>query len=190
VTIAGKRVLAFGRMASVLEPLLAELRGLGLKVEGSIQAETVAESFDARDFDLLVFGSGMVGPLTDRLKAEFQERNPELGAVETFAPVAVKQIVAALEGKPGDRWLRDFAVERDGGSLVVEGRIREACRARIELFSFGTALETTLAGEWQADEGAFERRVAPGDAAMLMLTVNDEEFHVYRITDGRIMNRN
>ncbi|MCH1932446.1 hypothetical protein L9G16_20070, partial [Shewanella sp. A25] len=63
--------------------------------------EQAAERFDAGAFDLIAFGRGLLGPVSERLKREFAHRNPKVRFLDTYAPLAVRQIVAALAGTDG-----------------------------------------------------------------------------------------
>jgi N-hydroxyarylamine O-acetyltransferase len=97
VRAAGARVLVLGRSPEVLETVMQDLAELGVAVRGSIEAERAAEQFDARDFDLIAFGGGLIGPLSERLKQKFLRQNPQIRLLDTFAPRAVREIVAALD---------------------------------------------------------------------------------------------
>jgi N-hydroxyarylamine O-acetyltransferase len=94
------RVLVLGRAPEVLQTVMQELAELGLTVAGSTEPERAAEQFDARDFDLIAFGRGLLGPLSERLKRDFERQNPHIRLLDTFAPAAVRQIALALAGAP------------------------------------------------------------------------------------------
>jgi N-hydroxyarylamine O-acetyltransferase len=94
----GARVLVLGRSSEVLETVMQELADAGCAVQGSIDAEHAAAQFDARDFELIAFGGGLRGPLSERLKQAFERQNPKVRLLDTFAPLAAWQIVSALEG--------------------------------------------------------------------------------------------
>ena len=96
--IAGRRVLVLGRSPEVLETLMQALADLGLRVEGSIDAERAPEQFDARAFDLIAFGGGLRGPVAERLKSAFTEQSREVRFLDTWAPRAAREIAAALAG--------------------------------------------------------------------------------------------
>ncbi|WP_027948157.1 arylamine N-acetyltransferase family protein [Litchfieldella anticariensis] len=97
--LEGSRVLVLGRMPEVLETVTRELAELGVAVQGTTEAESATERFDAAQFDLIAFGRGLVGPLSERLRQGFAQQNPSVRFLDTFAPQAVGQIVTALEGK-------------------------------------------------------------------------------------------
>jgi N-hydroxyarylamine O-acetyltransferase len=67
---------------SVVEPLL----DAGVDAQGSTQPEKASRRFDARQFDLIAFGRGVLGPLSDRLKREFAAQNPGIRFVDVIAP--------------------------------------------------------------------------------------------------------
>lgn len=98
-TVAGARVLVLGRSPEVLETVTQELAALGVAVQGSTEAERAAGRFDAGEFDLIAFGGGLVGPVSERLKRDFARQNPRVRFLDTYAPLAVRQIVDALEGR-------------------------------------------------------------------------------------------
>ena len=98
VQAAGARILVIGRSPEVLEIVIQDLAEVGVDVQGSTEAERAAERFDARDFDLIAFGGGLIGPLSERLGQHFQRRNPQVRLLDTFAPRAVQDILAALDG--------------------------------------------------------------------------------------------
>jgi N-hydroxyarylamine O-acetyltransferase len=92
------RVLVLGRSQAVLETVTQELAELGVRVTGSTEPERAALQFDAREFDLIAFGRGLTLPLSERLGQDFTRRNPWVRLLHTFAPLAVRQIVGALDG--------------------------------------------------------------------------------------------
>lgn len=101
-SVAGARVLVLGRSPEVLETVMQELAALGVAVQGSTEAEHAADRFDAGEFDLIAFGRGLVGPVSERLRRDFARRNPRVRFLDAHAPLAVRQIVDALEGgEPG-----------------------------------------------------------------------------------------
>jgi N-hydroxyarylamine O-acetyltransferase len=95
---ADARVLILGRVPEVLETVMQEVADAGCIVQGSVDAEHAAERFDARNFDLIAFGGGLAGPPSERLKQAFVRQNPQVRLLDTFAPLAASQIVAALDG--------------------------------------------------------------------------------------------
>ena len=181
------RVLVLGRLPGILEDVTQQLVARGVSARGSIDAEHAADQFDAKDFDLISFGGGVVGPLNERLRLEFTRQNSEVQFLDVFAPVAVKQIVAALEGpdKPL-QYVADFHVAEDGLDYVVTATILQPCAVRIEVHQTLEAPLPRVKGVEQsaAAPGPFERRI---DARyrihghMLLMMLNDDECCLHRM---------
>lgn len=186
------RVLVLGRMPTVLDDIVRQLEAAGIEGQGTTNAERAAELFDARDFDLVAFGSGLVGPVSDNLRLELSYRNPAIRFVETFAPVAVKQIASAVNGRR-TRHAIGFRVFSDGDGYRAQAVMLETNPVRVEVHHLsGGQLTTHVVDERVAAPGPYELLLGPehrADGWMLMLILKDEEFHIYRMSDGRIMNR-
>jgi N-hydroxyarylamine O-acetyltransferase len=99
IDLGGKRVLVLGRVPEVMEAVVEELTALGLAVEGSTAPEQATEDFDARNFDLIAFGGGVLGPLREDLRRRFAVQNPRVDFLDTYAPRAAWQIAEALKGR-------------------------------------------------------------------------------------------
>lgn len=95
---AGGRVLLLGRSPEVMEAVLQELEDAGIRAAGSTAPERALEEFDVSQYALVALGGGLKGALGDSLKAAFAERNPALAFLDTRAPVAVREIIDALNG--------------------------------------------------------------------------------------------
>lgn len=96
-----QRVLVLGRSQKVLDAVLWELAALGLAVEGSIRPDAAARDFDPAAFDLVAIGGGVDAGTRVAVKRAFADRNPEIRLLDAFAPVAVRQILATLDGSDG-----------------------------------------------------------------------------------------
>jgi len=184
---SANRVLVLGRMPEVLEDVTQQLAARGMSARGSIDAEHAAEQFDAKDFDLISFGGGVVGPLNERLRLEFARQNSHVQFLDVFAPVAVKQIVSALGGPDRPlRYVTDFRVAEDGLDYVLTATILQPCTVRIEVHE---TLEAPLprvkvVDESAAAQGAFERRIDAHfriHGYMILMLLNDDEFCLHRI---------
>lgn len=93
------RVLVLGRSPEVLEAVLRELAEVGTAATGSTRPERAAEEFDAASFDLVAIGRGVEAATRAAIRSAFLRRNPSILLRDTFAPWAVSQITAALEGR-------------------------------------------------------------------------------------------
>lgn len=96
-SLSGTRVLVLGRSEPVLESVLAELTALGIDARGTTEPEKAATQYDARDYDLIALGRGLLGEAGGSLKAHFRERNSNVRFLDTYAPFAAHEIVSALE---------------------------------------------------------------------------------------------
>ena len=181
------RVLVLGRLPDVMQDVTQQLVARGVSARGSIDAEHAAEEFDAKDFDLISFGGGVVGPLNERLRLEFTRQNSQVQFLDVFAPVAVKQIVSALASpdKPL-RYVADFNVAEDGLDYVMTATILQPCEVRIEVHqTLEAPLPRVLVVEQSAAApGPFERRIDAHyriHGHMLLMMLNDDEYCLYRM---------
>jgi hypothetical protein len=180
-------VLVVGKSSAVQEKLSAPLAALGTLARFSIDFEHAAELFDARDFDLIVFGYGIVGPASARLRREFGRRNPSVSFLEAFAPVAIRQIAAELErgGKSQDL-VSDFRVIAKGSDLLLQATLLRPCTVRIEVHREPGAPPPAvdLVAERAAPAGGLEQRIDAAQGTlghMLVMTVDDKEFFLFRM---------
>jgi DNA-binding response OmpR family regulator len=94
-------VLLIGRDAGVLEAVKGGLVSRGVAADGTTDAERASINFDARNFALVALGGGLSNSLRETLKRDFRRQNPDVILLDTFAPVAVQHITAALRSKGG-----------------------------------------------------------------------------------------
>ncbi len=97
--VVGARVLVLGRSPEVMETVLDELNELGIAAQGSTDPESAPATYDASAFDLIALGGGLSGAPGKQLKAQFARQHPEAQFLDTSAPRAVREIVAALSGE-------------------------------------------------------------------------------------------
>jgi N-hydroxyarylamine O-acetyltransferase len=90
------RILVIGKSSQTLDIVLQELRDAGLDAAGTADLEAAAD-YDARDYDLIALGGGLLGAPGDPLRAAFKSRNPEIRLLDVHAPTAAHRIIAALE---------------------------------------------------------------------------------------------
>jgi hypothetical protein len=184
---SANRVLVLGRLPESLQDFMQQLVARGVAAQGSIDAEHAADQFDAQDFDLISFGGGVIGALNERLRSEFGQQNSQVQFLDVFAPVAVNQIISALEGPDKPRkFVADFNVAEDGLDYVVKAMILQPCTVRIEVHQTLQAPlpRVQVIEESAALPGPFERRI---DARyrihghMLLMTLNDDEYCLHRM---------
>jgi hypothetical protein len=170
-----------------MQDVTQQLVACGVSARGAIDAEHAADQFDAKDFDLISFGGGVVGPLNERLRREFTRQSSQVQFLDVFAPVAVKQIISALAGpdKPL-KYVADFHVREDGSDFVLTATILQPCEVRIEVHQ---TLEAPLprvkvVEASTAAPGRFERRIDAHyriHGHMLVMMLNDEECCLHRM---------
>lgn len=184
--IKGRRVLVIGLDPAVNRRVVRPLQDLGIAAEGYTQPERAAEQFNARDFELIVFGRGVLGPLSEKLKRRFSKQNPGIAFVDAIHPVAVKQTLAALAHDPSrPRFVRDFRV----ANQTAEARILARCKLTLTIYRAAPdrgVLAEVLASV-EAEPGVFEQRIEAdhlADANSLLLTANGEEYHLHPFLGG------
>lgn len=180
--MAGMRTLVLGRSPEVNRSVVEPLLEAGIDAQGSTRPEDASDLFDARDFDLIAFGRGLLGPLSDRLKREFTARNPGIRFVDVFGPVAVKQILAALAPHPVT-FVRDVTTARGEQADRVTAIVLAGCHLTLTLYR---AVDGQPAAELLAEEdvtpGHYEWTGAAGtfdDANALVLIANEAEYHLH-----------
>ena len=182
-----KQVLILGRSPEVQKNLRQPLLALGVSAQFSTEAERAAELFDAHDFDLIVFGYGIVGPVSERLRREFTRQDPNAAFLEAFAPVAIKQIAADLErsGK-SQPYVTDFGVVDVGPDLLLRATILQPCAVRVEIYRAPGAPPPAidLIDQSEARPGAFERRIEAAyrtHGYIIVMTLDEKEFLLFRM---------
>lgn len=184
---SANRVLVLGRPPDVLVGVVEQLTARGLSVQGSTDAQYAADLFDARHFDLISFGSAVSGSLNESLRHEFARQNPHVRFLDTFAPIAVKQICSALNGgSTQQQYVARSRVAEEGLDYLLKAIILKPCAVRIEVYrSFGAPPPSVeVVDQSTAAAGFFERRI---DARyrthghMLLMTLNDDEYCLHRM---------
>jgi hypothetical protein len=186
-----KRTLVIGRSPEVNRSVVEPLLDAGIDVQGSTQPENASRLFDARHFDLIAFGRGVPDPLGDRLKREFEAQNPGIRFVDVFAPVAVKQILAALARDPlSPEFIRDITTVRSDMADRVSAAILASCHVTLTVYRVvdGELVPELLAGkdvtpghyEWTGAAGAFD------DANTLVVTADESEYHILAFSGRNI----
>jgi N-hydroxyarylamine O-acetyltransferase len=92
------RILVLGRSQNAIDTVLHGLAQLGHAAQGSSRPEQAAADFDPAAFDLVAIGGSVDGATRAAVKQAFAARHPSIRLVDVQAPVAVRQILAALAG--------------------------------------------------------------------------------------------
>ena len=182
--LQGRQVLVIGLSPAANQSVVQPLRDLGINARGFTRPEQAGARFDAAAFELIAFGRGALGPVSDRLKRDFSEQNPHIRFVDVIQPVAFGQILAALAHDPHTpRFVSDFEVFREGGHDFAGARILAPCR--IVLTIYRLARVRNLVGEVlpgiDVSPGPFRQRIDSrlSDANSLLLVADEEEYHLH-----------
>jgi hypothetical protein len=185
--LSSNRVLVLGRPPDALQDVMEQLAASGVSVQASTDAQYAADLFDAGDFDLISFGSAVSGSLNERLRYEFSRQNPRVRFIDALAPIAAKQIVAALKGgSKQQQYIARSRVVEDGLDYLLKAIILKPCMVRIQVCrSFGAPppsvelveLSTAIAGFFERRIDARHRR----HGHMLLITLNDDEYCLHRM---------
>jgi hypothetical protein len=165
---------------SVVEPLVAR----GVDAQGFTRPHEAIDRFDARDFDLIVFGRGVLGPLSERLKRAFTAENPGVRFIDVIAPLAVEQTLAALAHDPRvPQFVSDVEVFTDSRAVRVTSTILAPCLLAFSVFRAEDGkLATEELGETRAEPGPFSW-TGPASclesANSLLLTAAGTEYHLH-----------
>ena len=178
------RTLVLGRSPEVNRSVVEPLLGAGIDVQGSAEPEEASRRFDARQFDLIAFGRGILGSLSDRLKSEFTAQNPGIRFVDVIAPVAVKQILAALAHDPeSPRFIRDISTMRSEVADRVSATILASCHVTLTVYRVvGAKLVSEILAEEDVPPGHYEWTGAAGtfdDANSLAVIADECEYHIH-----------
>ncbi|WP_207389163.1 arylamine N-acetyltransferase family protein [Marinobacter halodurans] len=84
-----------------MQTVLDELKAAHVDAEGTTSPEAAPDNYDARDFDFIALGRGLLGQAGEALKARFRERHPAVQFVDTYAPFAAHQIIEVMNTRPG-----------------------------------------------------------------------------------------
>jgi AhpD family alkylhydroperoxidase len=169
---------------SVVEPLLEH----GVNAQGFTRPQEATDCFDARDFDLIVFGRGVLGPTSERLKTAFIADNPDVRFVDVIAPIAVGQTLAALAKDPRTpQFISHLEVSTEGGAIKVTATILVPCALTFTVYRSETerlAVETVH--ETNVEVGPFSWTGSARDlplADCLLVTAAGVEYHLHPFLD-------
>lgn len=183
------RVLVLGLSPEVNRSVVEPLVKNGVDAQGFTRPEEASSNFDARDFELIVFGRGVLGPLSDRLKREFATQNPDIRFVDAIAPVAVEQTLAALAHDPrAPLFVTDLAVLQEDAAIRVTATVLAPCHLTLTLFRVvDEALTSEQLSNARFDPGPFLwTGAASGFRGVnsLLVTADGTEYHLYPFVSG------
>ena len=179
----GQGALVIGLSPVTNEEVVTSLRDLGIDAVGCTEPDTAAERYNARQFTVIAFGRGALGPRADRLKQAFSDQDPSVRFVDAFGPIAVAQVTAALRRQPGSPVLVDnltFAPDGHGGR--IQATVLAPCHITMTLYrqpNHGPLEETCLL-DVEVTEGLMICPVTDAElseAYSLVVVASGEEFH-------------
>ncbi len=179
-------ILVIGKSPETLERILAGLRAKGIAALGTTEIENASVDFNAKDLALVAFGGGVDPPVRERLKSEFKRKNPDVILLDTFAPVAIRHIAAALRGDLVKReFTSRFEITEHEGSYIVRLDVMKECDVRVEVYHLRDTLHAETIVERRVSSGPFEtrideRKISKG-LTMILVTLGESEFYMRRI---------
>jgi hypothetical protein len=179
-------ILVIGKNSEVLENVKADLRTKEIVAHGTTDAEKASVNFNAKDLALVAFGGGVDIPVRERLKSEFKQQNPDVILLDTFAPVAVQQIAAALRGDLDKReFAGHFEITEHEGAYMVRLDVMKECDVRVEVYHAREKLHAETIVEQHVSSGPFETIIDEGKMSgglnMILVTLGGSEFYFHRI---------
>ena len=180
------KVLVIGRNRETLEKVKTGLRVKGIVAHGTIEIEKASVEFDAKDFALVAFGGGVDAPIREKLKSAFKKQNPGVILLDTFAPIAVPHIAAALRGDlDRPEFASRFEVTEHERAYLVRLDVTKACDVRVEVHHLGETLQAEMLVERHIASGPFEARIdeskVHSGVNIILVTLGGREFYFRRI---------
>lgn len=183
------RVLLVGGSPRGGQRLLGELDALDVAATVCSDLEHAATLHDARNFDAIAFARATLGAVADAQRVAFRAQSAEVRIVDVIAPLAVRQVLAALEHDPAvPRLVRDLDVERNGERGIARAEVLARCQLKLWMFRLvhGALASETLALV-DAAPGIFTLAIAPNvmhDAYSVVLEANAEELLHFPFLDA------
>jgi hypothetical protein len=179
-------VLVIGRNTEVLETVKEGLIARGISADGTTAAERASIDFNARDFAIVAFGGGVGSPLRETLKSEFKRQNPGVILLDTFAPVAVPHITAALRGDTGKRELASrFEISEDDRAYLLHLDLKKECDVSVDAYHAKNGFHGTTLGRGRLPAGPFVFRINEQEIYdglnIILVTLSGIEFYLHRI---------
>jgi hypothetical protein len=179
-------VLVIGRKIEVLENVRRSLIAKGIAVDGTTSVERASVDFDARNFTLVAFGGGVDHRLRERLKGDFIRQNPDVILLDTFAPVAVQHITAALRGSADKHeFASRFEITEDDGSYLMHLDLKKECDVCVDVYDLNDGFHRTTLGKGHLSAGPFVFKIHQNTIRVgmniIVVTLNSNEFYFHRI---------
>lgn len=181
---AAARVLVLGLGAEAIQSVVEPLRRCGIEASGMVLPESIDHLPDPMRLDLISFGRGALGPVSERFKDELCRRNPELRFVDTILPLAIRQIEAALAERAGTRThILSSQLSAVEGKMSVDVVLREPSRTGLTQYMLQDGITAHRIATLELPEGrtelTFPCRQTPGS---LVIDADGAEFRHHVIS--------
>lgn len=180
------KVLVIGKSRETLEKVKSGLAAKGIIAHGTTEIEMASVHFDANDYDLVAFGGGVETPIREKLKSKFRKQNRDIILLDTFAPIAVQHIAAAMQGDLDKReFASRFEVSEHERAYRLRLDVMKACDVRVEVYHLGERLQAETLVERHIPSGPFEARIDENRIRrglnMILVMLEGKEFYFQRI---------
>jgi hypothetical protein len=106
--------------------------------------------------------------------------------LDTFAPIAIQHIAAALRGDAAKReFASRFEITEYEGSYIVRLDVMKECDVRVEVYHLRDTLHGKTILEQHVSSGPYETRIDEEKISsglnMILVTLGGSEFYVHRI---------
>lgn len=184
MTASANRVLVIGVLPEVNRGVVAELTALGISAVGTTDVQG-ATSYHAGDFEVIAMGGGVDPATRAELRKSFEAQSTSVRVIDTFAPIAARHIASALRRSPdAEGFASAFSVEDGGEKLIARVTVRRDCELRLDAYAGPSPWKVTRVAASSVSPGSpvleIEKELVR-DALMLVLTLNDEEYHLHRL---------
>lgn len=173
------RVLVLGLGDKAIASVVLPLRRNRWKADGVTVPDALVDTPDASRYDIVTFGRGALGVDAEHLKSLFRKANPEVRLVETFLPIAVRQIEAAHDawaGRPS--FLHNVSAGCSTDQVVVEADIAMNTRLGVTAYTIDGRIASERLADIKASSGAIRLQIPqPGfKVSGLVIDADGAEF--------------
>lgn len=116
----GGKVLVIGKSAKVQENLVHELAEYDIRADTTTNFESAGETYDPHDYDLIVYGSGIVGPISEGLRRKFRARDASVRFLDAFGPVAAREIRSNLGAENASSAVTRFELMGESDTVAFD----------------------------------------------------------------------
>lgn len=148
------RILVLGLGDKAIASVVQALGYNGWEANGLTVLEALADIPDASRYNIVTFGRGALGEDAEHLKSLFRNANPEVRLVETYLPIAVRQIEAecdAWAGRPPS--FRNVDATCSSSHVLVEADLAMNSRVGITAYTIDGRLASVRLADIDTSPG-------------------------------------